>query len=82
MSLSGYIAAAMGEGKYRLLEDGSYFGEIPGFKGVWAEGKTLDKCRAELQEVLEEWILLKLRDRDPLPSVKGKSLKIPQPAGA
>ena len=82
MGLSSYIQTALGTAKYKLLEDGTYFGEIHGFRGVWAEGKTLEVCREELQEVLEEWILLKLRDRDPLPSIKGKTLRIPQAAGA
>jgi predicted RNase H-like HicB family nuclease len=29
----------------------------------------LERCRAELQEVLEEWLLLKLRDNDPIPKL-------------
>ena len=39
MTLSTYIHRAMSKARYKLLEDGSYFGEISGFKGVWAEGK-------------------------------------------
>ena len=42
-----------------MLDDGSYFGEIPGFKGVWTNNKNLEKCRKELREVLEEWLILK-----------------------
>lgn len=30
-------------------------------RGVWANGKTLEACRAELKEVLEEWLVLKIR---------------------
>lgn len=41
----------------------------PGGPGVWANEATLDCCRQVLQEVLEEWLLLKLRDRDPIPSL-------------
>ena len=37
--------------------------------GVWVNEATLDCCRQVLQEVLEEWLLLKLRDRDPIPSL-------------
>jgi predicted RNase H-like HicB family nuclease len=37
--------------------------------GVWANEDSLDRCREVLQEVLEEWLLLKLRDRDPIPSL-------------
>ena len=75
--LSEYIQSAMVKAKYRILEDGSYYGEIPGFQGVWADGKSLEQCRYSLQEVLEEWILLKVRDGDKLPLVNGKKLKLP-----
>jgi len=77
MGLTEYLQAAMSRAAYKLLDDGSYYGSIPGFKGVWAEGKTLEGCRKELQEVLEDWIVIKLRDGDRLPSAGGKSLKIP-----
>ena len=77
MGLTGYIAAAMARARYRLLRGGSVYGSIPGFRGVWAEGKSLDSCRTELQEVLEDWIVLKLRDRERLPMIAKKTLKVP-----
>jgi len=43
-----------------LAEDGSYYGEIPGFDGVYANSATLEACREELREVLEEWILFRV----------------------
>ncbi len=62
--LSSFILRKMHNARYKLLKDGAYFGEIPGLPGVWADGKTLEGCRAELQEVLEDWLLLKLRAGD------------------
>jgi len=59
--LSEYIAKKLKTAKYKLLKDGSYFGEIPGLRGVWANAKNLEDCRKELQEVLEDWLLLKIR---------------------
>ncbi|OGT75009.1 MAG: antitoxin HicB, partial [Gammaproteobacteria bacterium RIFCSPLOWO2_02_FULL_56_15] len=58
--LSDYIRKKLARAKYKILKDGSYFGEIPGLKGVWANAGTLEDCRKQLQEVLEEWILLKV----------------------
>ncbi len=58
--LTAYIQTAMQQAQYKILEDGSYFGEIPDFQGVWASEQTLEDCRRVLQEVLEEWLLLKL----------------------
>jgi hypothetical protein len=33
-----------------------YGGEIPGARGVWATGKTLQECQSNLREALEDWV--------------------------
>jgi len=72
--LTNYVASAMEHASYKKLDDNSYYGEIKECSGVWANESTLEECRRVLQEVLEEWLLLKLRDRDPLPLIKGIDL--------
>lgn len=73
--LTQYIQAAMRQAKYKILaDDGSFYGEIPGFQGVWANAQNLEDCRNELAEVLEEWILFRLSDKLPLPTVNGLNL--------
>jgi predicted RNase H-like HicB family nuclease len=67
-----YIQKALEKAEYKKIDDGSWFAEIPGFEGVWANGTKVEECRKELIEVLEEWLILKLRDGDPLPVLKGK----------
>ena len=38
--LTQYIQAAMRQAKYEILsDDGSFYGEIPGFQGVWANAE-------------------------------------------
>ena len=69
--LSEYIQKAMEKAEYKKLEDNNWFAEIPGFHGVWASGETVEKCRKELLEVLEEWLILKIRDNDPVPEFEG-----------
>lgn len=49
---------------------------IPGVSGVWANAKNLEDCRKELQEVLEDWLVLQLRDRQKISGLKTKDLKI------
>lgn len=82
--LTDYLQAAMRKAKYELLEDGEgYYGEIPGFRGVYSNADTLEDCRILLQEVLEEWVFLNIADRTPLPKVSGAKLKLsrlPAPA--
>ncbi len=73
--LTDYIRAAMRRARYEILEDDStFYGEIPGFDGVWASAATLEGCREELEEVLEGWIILSLSRNLPLPVVDGISL--------
>lgn len=70
--ISEFIAKKLREARYKLLKDGTYFGAIPGLKGVWANAKNLEMCTKELQEVLEDWLLLKVRDCEPVPGFKIK----------
>ena len=65
--LSKYLRAAMREANYELLEEGGCYGSIPGFEGVWADGLSLEECRDELEEVLEEWLLFRLSRQLPVP---------------
>ena len=65
--LTDYITQKLARARYKILEDGNYFGEIPSLQGVLASEKTLEKCREALREVLEEWLILKLRDGDVIP---------------
>lgn len=72
--LTQYIQAAMKKATYKIIDDGTYFGEIDGFPGVWANAQALEDCRSELQEVLEEWLLLQLRDNQDVPEIDGVAL--------
>ncbi len=74
--LTDYIRAAMHEARYEILEDSTYYGEIPAFQGVYANAAMLDECREELQEVLEGWIVLGLHLGHSLPVVDGIALVI------
>ena len=54
-----YMDAAIGMAMYKVLDDdNSYYGEIPGLQGGWANADTLKECREELREVLEGWLEL------------------------
>ena len=74
--LTDYIKASLKKAEYKKLEDGTWYAEIPGFTGVWANKDSVEECRNELQEVLEEWLLLKISDKDPIPAVDGLDIKI------
>jgi predicted RNase H-like HicB family nuclease len=74
--LTRYIHEAMRRAHYKTLENGAFLGQIPGLAGVWASEGTLEECRRVLQEVLKEWLVLKIRDNDPIPRIGRVSLPL------
>jgi predicted RNase H-like HicB family nuclease len=72
--LRDYIDSAMREAHYEILEDGTYYGEIPSCPGVFASESSLEKCREILEEVLEGWVILGLRMGHELPTINGINL--------
>ena len=71
-----YLDEALRRAKYSALEDGSYAAEVKGLKGVIATGPTLEACRGALQEVIEEWILVRVSRGLDIPSVGGVKIRI------
>jgi predicted RNase H-like HicB family nuclease len=75
--LLSYINAALRHAHYEILtDDQSYYGDIPNFEGVYANAETLEDCREELAEALEEWVLFRVSKGLPLPVVDGLELKV------
>ncbi len=75
--LRQYMQAAMDRAEYKILEDdGTFVGTVPGFKGVYANAGTLEACRAELEEVLEEWIFLRISRGLEMPVLNGLALVV------
>ena len=78
--LTDYIRAAMRRAKYEILEDDkTFYGEIPGFQGLYANAPTLEACREELESALEDWILICVSNHTPTPVVDDIDLNIKQP---
>ena len=72
-----YISAAMAKAKYKIFkEDGTFYGEIPGFQGVYSFGDTFEECRTVLEEVLEEWMLLSFWCNVDVPVVDGMDINV------
>jgi len=75
--LTAYIRAAMNKARYEILpDDGTYYGEIAGFQGLYANAVTLEACRDELESTLEDWILFRVSRNLPLPEAGGLRLDI------
>ena len=69
--LNEYIQAAMKRAQYELMEDGRFFGKIKKLKGLWADGYTLEDCRLNLLDTLEDWLFISIRERMSIPEIDG-----------
>ena len=75
--LTKYLDAAMRHVHYEILaDDGTYYGEIPECRGVYANAATLEECRSELAEVLEDWLLFRIHKNLSLPKIDGPELTV------
>ncbi len=69
VGLPDYIDWAMHRAQYARNGDGTFFGEIPGFQGVWSCSDTEASATEELQGVLQGWVSLRLERGLSLPTV-------------
>jgi len=69
--IAEYINAALARATYERIEDerNPYYGKISVLKGVWATGKTLEECRNHLVEVIEGWLIVRLRKGLTIPRI-------------
>ncbi len=68
--ITEYIEAALSKARYEIIEDEEpYYGEVPELEGVWATGNTLEECRRNLAEVIDGWIVVRLRKGLSLPQI-------------
>ncbi|MDP3799947.1 MAG: type II toxin-antitoxin system HicB family antitoxin [bacterium] len=72
-----FIIEKIKKAKFEVLEDKTYYGYIPGYRGVWANEKTLKTCKIELGSAFEDWILFTLKDGGTVPGLNvGKKVSI------
>lgn len=81
--LKPYLALALRAVRPTEIDPGHWYAELDMFPGVWAEGRTPAECLATLEDVLHEWLIVKvvLGDSD-LPILDGldpRALVFPLP---
>ena len=75
--LTRYLQPALRRATYPFMEDSPrFYGELPDCPGVYATGETLEACREELSEVLDERALFRVSRSLPLPVLDPIELKI------
>jgi len=71
-----YVEEALKSARYDKLEDGTFYGEVPRLRGVLATGDTLEECRSQLAEVVEEWVLIRVAKGLPVPPLGKVEVKV------
>jgi predicted RNase H-like HicB family nuclease len=74
--LTEYVCTAMRKAKYEMLDDGTFFGDIPECQSVWANEDTLEARREELRSALEDWLLLGVYLHHEIPVLDGIDLNV------
>ncbi|MFZ2470937.1 MAG: type II toxin-antitoxin system HicB family antitoxin [Methanothrix sp.] len=75
---SEYIEAALKRAKYETLRNGTYMATVDGLQGVIATGETIEACRVDLIEVIEEWITIRLQRDQGIPALDGCVIHVSQ----
>jgi predicted RNase H-like HicB family nuclease len=75
---SEYIESALRRAKYEPLENGTYMATVDGLRGVIATGETIETCRVDLIEVIEEWITIRLQRGLDIPALDGHVISVSQ----
>ena len=72
-----YAEAVARRATVRELDDGTWFAEIEGFDGVWANEASPKEALDVLPDIVADWVILKVRseDRD-IPVVESFDLNV------
>lgn len=74
--LRDYVDHALRRARYEILAEGGVCATVPGLRGVVAEGETVEACREQLCEVIEEWILVRVAHGLRVPSIDGLRIRV------
>jgi predicted RNase H-like HicB family nuclease len=58
--ITDYISEALHRARYSVVDGNTYCGTVAGLPGVIATGASLEACRDQLAEVVEEWVLVRV----------------------
>lgn len=69
--IAQYIEKLLAKAEYEYdPETKSWCASVKALPGVYAQADTVEEVRSQLAEVIEDYILVSLRERQPLPGFK------------
>jgi hypothetical protein len=73
-----YIQAALACAQYEVIEGiAPLYGEVPGLQGAWATAPSIEFCRENLEEVITDWIILRVARKFPIPALEELEARFP-----
>lgn len=74
-----YIQTALECAHYEIIDDEEpFYGQVPPLAGIWATGKTLEECRRNLAEAIEDWVLFSIAKGLPIPALGQAAIHLPE----
>ena len=73
--LTDYIQAAVDSINWKIMDDGSFYAEIP-LLGLNTNQAHLEECQCRIREMLEEHIVISISRHNALPPIGGVELKV------
>ena len=58
--ITRYLDRALKRARYRQVDGEVFCATVLGLRGVIATGSSLEACRDQLAEVVEEWVLVRV----------------------
>jgi predicted RNase H-like HicB family nuclease len=77
--LTEYIQAALDSINWKIMDDGSFYAEIP-LMGLHTNMPHLEECQSRIRQMLEEHIVISISQHNALPSIGGVELKVKETA--
>ena len=74
--ITKYIAEALHRAQYRIVDGGVFCATVAGLPGVIATGRTLEACRDQLVEVVEEWLLVRVAQGLRIPRLGSATVQV------
>ena len=74
--ISHYLDRALRAAHYSPLAEGGFCATVPALRGVIATGATVEACRDQLAEVVEEWVLVRVARGLSVPPIGGARVQV------
>ena len=74
--ITRFLDRALRRAQYRQVDGGTFCATVSGLRGVIATGPSLEACRDQLAEIVEEWVLVRVARGLRVPALDGVTIEV------